>query len=207
MVASYTELLAERYRGRLDEKADRYIHHAGEGARRMQGLITDILAYSRLSTRSNPPSPVVIDDVLASAIENLGLAIQEADAKLTWDPLPVLVADGRQLVQLFQNLIGNALKFRSDEPARIHVGVRMDGSDWLFSVSDNGIGMEMQYADRIFRVFQRLHVRARYPGNGIGLAIVKKVVERHRGRVWVDSEPGRGTTIFFTLPAAPEPPN
>lgn len=203
MVASYTELLAVRYRGQLDEKADRYIHHASEGARRMQGLITDILAYSRLSTRSEMPAPISLDEVLDDALQNLGMAIHEAEAVITRDPLPVVVADRRQLVQLFQNLVGNALKFRSAAAVRVHVGAVVEGRSWVFSVRDNGIGMDMQYADRVFRVFQRLHVRSKYPGNGIGLAIVKKIVERHEGQVWVDSAPDQGTTIFFTLPARP----
>jgi PAS domain S-box-containing protein len=203
MVASYVQLLERRYRDQLDQNAREFIGFAVEGATRMRRLIEDLLAYSRVGTRGRDAAPVEIDDVIATVENNLQQAIVESGAVITRDPLPNVTADDGQLVQLYQNLIGNAIKFRSDEAPRIHLGAWRDGADWILSVADNGIGIDPQYFDRIFVIFQRLNARERYPGTGIGLAIAKKIVERHGGRIWVESTPGRGSTILFALPVAP----
>ncbi len=208
MVASFVGLLKERYQGQLDADADEFIAFAVDGAKRMQRLIDDLLEYSRVATRGQPPAPTDAAAALDEALWNLGLAIEEAGATVTHDPLPTVRADPTQLMQLLQNLIGNALKFGSSEPPRVHVSARetFEVSEtskvWEFSVRDNGIGIDPQYHDRIFGVFQRLHTRTEYPGTGIGLAICKKIVERHGGRMWVASQEGQGSTFYFTLPAA-----
>lgn len=205
MVSSYTQLLAKRYRGRLDADADDFIGFAVDGAARMQKLIQDLLAYSRVGTRNLERQAVSMDSVLEYATDMLQLVIKDTGAAVTHESLPSIKVDERQMTQLFQNLISNAIKFRGQEPPRIHVSAtRLDG-EWLFSVHDNGIGIEPQYADRIFVIFQRLHNRDDYPGTGIGLAICKKIVERHGGRIWMESEPGKGSTFFFTVPDGKEP--
>ena len=200
MVASYTQLLARRHKGRLDDEADEFIGYAVDGANRMQNLINDLLQYSRVGTRGKPLMPTDAGVGFEAACANLKVAIEESDAEVTSDPLPVVMADENQLVQLFQNLIGNAIKFRGQKPPRIHVGAERRDGKWLFSVSDNGIGIEPQYLERIFLIFKRLHSRTEYPGTGVGLAVCKKIVERHGGKIWVESEPGKGSTFFFTLP-------
>lgn len=201
MVASYTQLLARRYKGKLDQDADEFIAYAVDGATRMQGLINDLLKFSRVGTRGKPFAPTDCERVLNAALANLDLAIRESWAALTRDPMPALQGDETQLVQLFQNLIGNAIKFRAPgEPPRIHVGARRVEGAWEFSVQDNGIGISPEYFERIFVIFQRLHGKADYPGTGIGLAICKKIVERHSGRLWVESRPGEGATFLFTIP-------
>jgi PAS domain S-box-containing protein len=202
MVASYTELLGERYRGRLDEKADKYIGYAVDGARRMQLLINDLLAFSRVGTRVPALELVKVSEVLDAALGNLALALRESGGEVHRSGLPAIVADRRPLVQLFQNLLGNALKFRGEAPPRIEVSAARQAQEWTFCVRDNGIGLDMKFADRIFRVFQRLHGREQYPGSGMGLAICKKIVERQGGRMWVASELGRGSAFYFTLPEA-----
>ncbi len=207
MVASYTQLLANRYKGQLDERADRWIGYAVDGAQRMEELINDLLALSRVGTHGRPMELCQCDSMLARVLESLAVAIAESDAEVTADALPPLRADAGQLGQLFQNLIGNALKFRRPGvPPRIHIGVERrtaKGQDeWLFSVRDNGIGIDPEYSDQLFVLFQRLHTREEYPGTGIGLAICRKIVERHGGRIWVDSIPGTGSTFHFTLPVA-----
>jgi PAS domain S-box-containing protein len=199
MVSSYTQLLARRYGDRLDADAKEFMAYVVDGAARMKQLIEDLLAYSRVGTRGNEFREVAVDVPLRRAINNLRVAIEEASAAVTYDALPVLAADEVQLAQLFQNLIGNALKFRSASVPRIHVSAAESGTEWVFAVRDNGIGIEPQYFDRIFMVFQRLHGKSEYPGTGIGLAICKKVVERHDGRIWVESKPGGGATFHFTL--------
>jgi PAS domain S-box-containing protein len=203
MVASFTQLLAQRYRDKLDADGQEFIQYAVDGAVRMQRLINDLLAFSRVG-RGQPFSPTACEAALNDALSNLKLALDDAGAVITREPLPTVAADSSQLVQLFQNLLSNALKFRSREDPRIHVGARRDGAEWVFSVRDNGIGLEPRYADRIFVIFQRLHTRDEYPGTGVGLAICKKIVERHGGRIWVDSLPGKGSTFFFSLPAERE---
>jgi PAS domain S-box-containing protein len=200
MITSYIQIIEEDYKGKLDADADQYIAFAVEGAKRMHTLINDLLAYSRVGTRGEPFTPISLNSVLSSATANLEIAIEEGHAVVTHDRLPTVLGDESQLIQLFQNLLGNAIKFRSDATPRIHVGVEKTKDEWVFSVRDNGIGIDMKYAERIFAVFQRLHAREEYPGTGIGLAVVKKIVERHGGRVWVESEPGNGSTFYFTLP-------
>jgi PAS domain S-box-containing protein len=202
MVGSYVQLLAKRYRGKLDADADDYIGFALDGALRMQRLIEDLLAFSRVGTRGAALLATDADVVLEAALGSLKLAIEEAAGAVTHDRLPTVLADAGQLEHLFLNLISNAIKFRRAEPPRVHVAAARGDGVWRFSVRDNGIGIEPQYFERIFILFQRLHAREDYPGTGIGLAIAKKIVERHGGRIWVESEPGRGSTFFFTLSAA-----
>ncbi len=199
-VASCVQLLQKRYEGQLDERADEFIAHAVDGTKRMQTLINDLLAYSRISTHAQVFASTNCESVLAEVLANLMVAIAESGAVVTRDALPTLSGDATQLTQLFQNLIGNALKFRGDRPPKIHVGAVRKHGEWRFSVADNGIGMEPQYFERVFLVFQRLHTRKEYQGTGIGLAICKKVVERHGGRIWAESEPGLGATFCFTIP-------
>lgn len=199
MVSSYLQLIERRYKGRLDGDADDFIHFAVDGARRMQNLISDLLDYSRIGTRGKPFGPTDFNEVLDGALASLKEAFESAHAKLTRDPLPTLIADASQVEQLFQHLIGNAVKFRGRRP-RIHVGAEEIDDEWVFSVRDNGIGIDPRYAERIFVIFQRLHGRDEYPGTGMGLAICKRIVERRGGRIWVESEPGKGATFYFTMP-------
>jgi PAS domain S-box-containing protein len=199
MVASYTQLLAEKYEGQLDDKAKKYIDYAVDGAVRMQRLVNDLLSYSRISTKGRAPEPTDSHAVLGEALGNLQTAIEESRAMVTNDDLPVVRADATQLLQVFQNLIANAIKFRRGDPPRVHVAARDGGHEWEFSVKDNGIGIDAQYANRVFVIFQRLHARPEYPGTGIGLAVCKRIVERHGGRIWLESEPGKGSTFFFTV--------
>ena len=207
IVSSYVQLLARRYQGKLDQDADEFIGFAVEGANRMKSLITDLLAYSRVGTHGKELAPVEMEDALDRATRNLRLAIQDSGAVLTHDDLPLVLADALQMAQLLQNLIGNAIKFRGPKPPRIHVGVRRQDEHWLFFVRDNGIGIDPQYGERIFVIFQRLHNRDEYPGTGIGLAICRKIVERHGGQIWVESKPGDGATFYFTLQPADRQPS
>ena len=201
MVASYTQLLARRYTGKLDQDADEFIGFAVDGARRMQELINDLLTYSRVGTRALEREAVNINAAVDLVVSDLAVAIGDSNASVTRDDLPQVRGDPTQLRQLFQNLIANGIKFhRPDEAPRVHVSATREHGAWLFSVNDNGIGIEPQYQERIFALFQRLHTRADYPGTGIGLAICKKIVERHGGHIRVNSTPGRGTTFWFTLP-------
>lgn len=200
MVVSYLQLIEKRYKAKLDADADEFIGYAVDGATRMQKLINDLLAYSRVGTHGKPMEPTDCELIFDQAVSNVEIAITESKAVVTHDPLPAVMADGGQLLQLFQNLIANAVKFRGGKPPVIHVGVKRNKNEWLFSVRDNGIGIDMQYAERIFGIFQRLHGRNEYPGSGIGLAVCKKIVERHGGRISVESEPGKGSTFYFTIP-------
>jgi PAS domain S-box-containing protein len=200
MVSSYTQLLLRRYGEKLDADAKEFMAYIVDGAGRMKQLIEDLLAYSRVGTKGKDFKPVEVEGALRRATTNLRAAIGEAGASVSHDPLPTVPADETQLAQLFQNLIGNALKFCSAAVPRVHVSVFEKPLEWEFGVRDNGIGIEAQYFERIFLVFQRLHNTGEYPGTGIGLAICKKVVERHGGRIWVDSKPGAGSVFHFTLP-------
>lgn len=200
MVAAYTQLLSERYRGKLDETADKFIGYASEGATRMQVLIQDLLAFSRVGRKENVSVCVDCNLVMEDVRRILASAIQESDAVITCNNLPSVSADRTQMVQLFQNLIGNAIKFREQKPPVICVEAEKQDQHWLFKVTDNGIGIAPEYAENIFVVFQRLHARTEYPGNGIGLAICKKIVERRGGKIWVESQPGCGSSFRFTLP-------
>jgi PAS domain S-box-containing protein len=206
MVASYLQLLERRYRGKLDDTADEFIDYAVDGATRMQTLINDLLNYSRVDSRGKSFVLTPCSAILDRAIANLRTAIEATGATITYVPLPEIMADATQLTQLFQNLIGNALRFCSDQPPKIHIGAQRQADAWLFSVQDNGIGIDSEYADRIFLIFQRLHSRGEYPGTGIGLAICKKIVERHGGNIWVESQLGKGSTFYFTIPDRGENP-
>ena len=201
MVTNYVQLLARRYKGKLDSDADDFINFAVDGALRMWKLINDLLAYSRVGMRAKELEATDCETVFSQTLDNLRVAIEENEAVVTHTPLPTVKGDHLQLGQLFQNLIGNAIKFRGDEPPRVHLSAKRNGSGWTFSVRDNGIGIAPEYAERIFVIFQRLHGREEYPGTGIGLALCKKIVERHGGRIWVESEVGKGATFYFTLPA------
>jgi PAS domain S-box-containing protein len=203
MVAGYLQLLERRYKGKLDADADEYIDLAVGGARRMKALIEDLLSYSRVGAASRKFEGTSCDAALQQALNNLQFSIADAGARLTHDPLPSVKADGSQLVQLFQNLIGNAIKFRSDKSPEVHIGAELQNGEWVFSVRDNGIGIDTKHADRLFKIFKRVHNRNVYPGNGIGLAICKKIVESHCGRIWAESQAGKGATIYFTIPASP----
>ena len=204
MVSSYTQLLGRRYASHLDADAREFMGYIVEGSARMKQLIEDLLAYSRVGTRGREFRDVSSEAALAKALANLRGAQERTNAVVTHDPLPSVRGDEGQLTQLFQNLVGNALKFRGGEDPRIHVSARAEEGVWLYSVADNGIGLDPQYAERIFLMFQRLHNREEYPGTGIGLAICKKIVDRHGGRIWVDGRPGNGCTFFFTLPMKEE---
>lgn len=199
MVASFTDLLAKRYRDKLDASADEYIHYILDGVNWMQALIRDLLAYSRVGTHGQPFEPTGSKDALERAMAHLCVAIEGNGAAVTCDPLPQVMADPIQLTEVFQNLIGNALKFRGPDAPRVHVSAMHQGSEWVFFVRDNGIGIDPSQAGRLFQIFQRLHGRADYAGTGVGLAICKKIVERHGGRIWMESRPGKGSTFFFTL--------
>jgi PAS domain S-box-containing protein len=202
MITGYTSLLARRYKGKLDKDADEFIAYAVDGAKRMQGLIQDLLSYSRVGTQSKEFAPTDCEAVLERTLAGLRLAVQESGATVTHDRLPVILGDETQLGQLFQNLIGNAIKYRNSRAPEVHVSCRREGPEWLFAIKDNGIGIDPRYAARIFVIFQRLHTRKEYAGTGLGLAICKKIVERHGGKIWVESKLGNGATFYFTLPGA-----
>lgn len=200
MVASYTELLARRYKGKLDADADEFIHFAVDGATRMQRLIQDLLKYSRVGSHIAPLTEVPSERALEIALDNLHGAIAESGAEIDYGPLPVVLANELQLSQLFQNLIGNGIKYQNGGAPKIQVSAEpAPGGRWAFAVKDNGIGIDPQHFERIFGMFQRLHKRDEYAGTGIGLAICKKIVECHGGRIAVESEPGKGSTFRFTL--------
>jgi signal transduction histidine kinase len=200
MVATYTQLLAERYRGKLDENADKYIHYAVDGALRMQKLVQDLLAFSRVGRQGMAAHSTDCNVVLQAALLNLEAAMQESGTVVNRDPLPVVMADAAQLALVFQNLIANAIKFRASVAPTIQVRTEATTKEWIFSVEDNGIGIAPDQAENVFVIFRRLHTREEYSGNGIGLSICKKIIEHHGGRIWVESEPGHGSTFKFTLP-------
>ncbi len=200
MVSSYVQLLGRRYKGKLDRDADEFIAFASEGALRMQRLINDLLAFSRVGTRGKNFEAVSLETVLAQALENLQLATKEKKAAVTHDLLPMVFGDSGQLTQVFQNLIDNAIKFRGEELPMVHISARLEGSDCVCSVKDNGIGIAPEFINRLFLLFQRLHTRKDYPGTGLGLAICKRIIERHGGKIWVESIPGEGSTFYFRIP-------
>jgi signal transduction histidine kinase len=200
MVTAYTQLLGEKYKGRLDENADKFIGYASEGATRMQVLIQDLLKFSRVGRKEAPYANVDCNAVMEEVRQTLTSAIQESGAVVSSTNLPSVWADRTQMMQVFQNLIGNAIKFRGKDPPVVRVQAEKTDRHWLFSVSDNGIGIAPEYADNVFVVFQRLHARTEYPGNGIGLAICKKIVERFGGKIWMESQPGAGSSFKFTVP-------
>jgi PAS domain S-box-containing protein len=202
-VAGCVQLLQKRYEGQLDERADELISHAVEGTKRMETLIRDLLAFSRVGTHARPREQMDCGPLMKRVLADLGPAIAESGAIVEVDALPAVHADPVQLAQLFQNLIGNAIKFRAERPPEVHVTAECGAEEWIFSITDNGIGIDEQHFERVFRVFQRLHTRKKYHGTGIGLAICKKIVERHGGCLWVESILGEGTTFRFTLPMQP----
>jgi PAS domain S-box-containing protein len=203
MVSAYTQLLADRYGDRLDADAKEFIGYAVDGAKRMQQLIADLLEFSRVRTRGDSLQPVALGDVVASVCRDLETSIGEAGAVVTRDDLPTVCGDAAQLGRLFQNLIGNAVKFHGEEPPRVHIGAELGQSEWIISVRDNGIGIAPQHRERVFVIFQRLHSRTEFPGTGIGLAIAKRIVERHGGRIWVEPATPRGSIFRFTLLVEP----
>ncbi len=199
-VTSYTQLLVRNYQALLDDKAEKYIHYIVDGATRMQQLINDLLDYSRVGKQALKLEPTDCNAVLSQVLATMEVAIDENQATITADPLPTVIVDQHRFTQLLQNLISNALKYRRDEPPRIHISASLSGQLWLFSVRDYGIGIESPYLERIFVIFQRLHTRRQYPGTGIGLAICKRIVELHQGKIWVESQPAIGSTFYFTIP-------
>ncbi|MDD5435845.1 MAG: ATP-binding protein [Nitrospira sp.] len=204
MVASFTQLLAKRYKDKLDADAHEFISFAVDGANRMQRLINDLLSYSRIETRGKPFGETDFEEILGHARINLQIAIERSSTLITNDSLPVVSADTTQMLRLIQNLIDNAIKFSGDKPPSIHISAEKRDNEYLFSVKDNGIGIDPQFKERIFVIFQRLHSKEEYPGTGIGLAICKRIVERHKGRIWIESEPGNGSVFYFTLPVKVE---
>lgn len=207
MVAAYTKLIAERYRGRLDENGDKFIAYACEGALRMQTLIQDLLAFSRVGRAGAKMISVDCEAAMAEVLLTLGPAIRERGAIVTYTSLPVVRMEASQMTQVFQNLIANAIKFHSEQPPKISIRAEKSGTEWLFTVSDNGIGIPTESVETVFIVFHRLHTRSEYAGNGIGLAICKKIIERNGGRIWVEPHVGQGSTFKFTLPCHPLPEN
>ena len=200
-VVSYAELLKEENEGRLGAEADEYIDFIVDGGKRMQQLIRDLLAFSRIGTRGKPFVPTECEKVLNQVLKNLQMSVKESNAIITWDPLPNVMADPSQLTQLFQNLISNSIKFRSNKQPQIHISAQLIPGYFQFCVRDNGIGIEPSYAERIFVIFQRLHSRRQYEGTGIGLAICRRIVERHGGKIWVESVLSKGASFYFTLPS------
>lgn len=200
-VAGYAQLLERKYQGQLDDKADHYLVGIVDGAHRMQRLIESLLMFSRVTTKGKDAVSINSAEALEKAVKNMTTAMRTNGAEVDHGPLPTVMADEEQLVMVFQNLISNSIKFRGDDPPRIRVEAFRQGGDWQFSVSDNGVGMDTQYADRIFEIFQRLYTQADYPGEGMGLAVCKKIIERHGGKIWVESAPGEGATFLFTIPA------
>jgi PAS domain S-box-containing protein len=199
MIVSYLQLIEQRYKGRLDKDADDFINFAVDGGTRMQGLINGLLAFSRVESRSKPRERVDTEAVLRDTLANLEVTMSEHKADVTYDILPSVMFDPSQLIQIFQNLIVNAIKFRREEAPRIHLAVEKKGREWVFSVKDNGIGIDPQYKDKVFILFHRLG-GIKYHGSGVGLSVCKRIVERHGGRIWFESELGKGTTFYFTIP-------
>ena len=198
---TFAQLLAGKYRGKLDADADKCLDFIVNAAARMGSLVHDLLAYARTTTEEARPSSIALDEDLEAALSHLGQAIKESGAIVTHDPLPTLPVDRGQMVRLFQNLIGNAVKYRKpDQPSKVHVSAEQKGTEWVISIRDNGIGFDIEYASAIFTPFKRLHTAEEYPGTGVGLAICRRIVQSHGGRIWAESVPGEGTTFSFTLP-------
>jgi light-regulated signal transduction histidine kinase (bacteriophytochrome) len=200
-IANFSDMLVHKYQGRLDEQAERYFGYIADGAKRMQALINDLLSYSRVGRAELHLIQAPLEDILKGTMDDLQVLIKENQAEISHDPLPTLKVNPYQMGQLLQNLITNAIKFHGDHPPRIQLAARQEGREWVISVRDEGIGFDPEYAEGIFKVFKRLHAQGEYPGTGIGLAICKRIVERHGGRIWAESEPDRGSTFYFTIPA------
>ncbi len=201
MISSFLQLLQRRYEGQLDSSADEFIGYAVDGAQRMQNLINDLLEFSRITTKGKKFENVNMEEPLENALTNLKLSIEENNAAIIPNnSLPTINGDYTQMTQLFQNLIGNAIKYRSSEPPQIHISATKKDNNWLFSIKDNGLGIDPKYTDNVFKIFRRLHTNSEYEGTGVGLAITKRIIERHNGQIWVESEPGIGSTFYFTIP-------
>jgi light-regulated signal transduction histidine kinase (bacteriophytochrome) len=207
-MGTYAQLLARQYGGNLDAQADQFLAFIVSAAARMSSLVQDLLSYARLTTEEERPSSIALDEDLEAAITHLDQAIQESDARITHDPLPTLPVDRGQMVRLFQNLIGNAVKYRKPgQPSEVHVSAEQKGTEWVISIRDNGIGFDPKYASIIFAPFKRLHTAEAYPGTGVGLAICRRIVQAQGGRIWAESQPDVGTTFFFTLPVESRQPS
>ena len=201
-VSAYSQLLSDKYASVLDAEGNQFVQYLLTASARMSMLVKDLLNYARLTTEHDRPSSVALDEDLEAALSHLSAAITESGATVTHDPLPSLSVDRGQMVRLFQNLIGNAVKYRkSDQPPKVHITAEQNGAEWIFSVRDNGIGFDPQYSSTIFEPFKRLHSAEEYPGTGVGLAICRRIIQAHRGRIWAESQPGQGTTVSFALPA------
>ena len=205
MVTSYVQILEEDYDGQLDADAHRYIGYAVDGATRMRHLIEDLLEYSRVSSQKEPLEWTDCNDVVKGVLGDLNSVLEDSGALVTYEDLPTVRGDASKLGQLFQNLVSNGIKFSGDKPARVHISAENKSGEWVFSVRDQGIGIAPRHQKRIFQMFQQLHTRAEFPGTGIGLAVCYKIVQRHGGRIWVESEPGEGSTFYFTIPAPVSP--
>ena len=201
-IAGFAQLLQNEYQGQLDETADDYIERIVKGSKRMQELISDLLAYSRVESRAAPFEPISLNETFDDALTLLQSSIEDAGGEVTRDELPTVRGDGSQLSQLLQNLIGNGIKYHGDRPPRLHVSAERNGNDWTIAVRDNGIGIATEHYERIFEIFRRLHTQLAYPGTGIGLAVCRRIVSRHGGRIWLESAAGEGTTFYFTIAAA-----
>lgn len=200
-MGAYAQLMARKYRGQLDDEADLFLNFLVSASVRMTALVRDLLAYARLATEEERPSSIALDEDLEAALTHLDEAIKESGATVTHDPLPTLAVDRGQMVRLFQNLIGNAVKYRKpDQPPKVHISAEQKGAEWIISIRDDGIGFEPQHASAIFAPFKRLHTAEEYPGTGVGLAICRRIVHAQGGRIWAESQPGEGTTFSFTLP-------
>jgi PAS domain S-box-containing protein len=206
-ISGFVQLLQLEYEGKLDKQAQDWIRRTVQSIEQMQTLIRDLLSYSRVDARSRPFTQIPFLDIVNDALTLLDSSIHDSGAQVTWGPLPEIMGDRSQLVQLVQNLIGNGLTYRGDQPPRIHVSVERRGTEWIFSVRDNGIGIDPKYREQIFEIFKRLHDQKEYPGTGIGLAVCRRVVNRHGGKIWVESELGHGSTFRFTIPEGTEPTN
>lgn len=200
-IANFSDMLVHQYQGRLDEQAERYFSYITDGAKRLQTLINDLLLYSRVGRAEMSMVPASLEEILKGTLSDLQALIQESGAEISHDPLPILQVNPYQIGQILQNLIVNGIKFHDHQSPRIHLSARREGKEWLIAIRDNGIGFDARYAEGIFKVFKRLHAKEQYPGTGIGLAICKKIIERHGGRIWAESEPGHGSTFYFTIPA------
>ncbi|MFX1304732.1 MAG: ATP-binding protein [Promethearchaeota archaeon] len=198
-IVSFSQLLEDKYQDKIDKDGKEFIHFITDGAKKMNTLIKDLLSYSRITTHAQPPKLTNLEVILQDALFNLHESIKESGAIITYDEMPILKVDKSQFIQLFQNLLSNAIKFRKQETPRIHIGVTKTNNKWLFSVKDNGIGIESDYFGKLFNIFYRLHTKEEYPGTGIGLPICKKIVQRYGGKIWVESEIGKGSTFFFTI--------
>ncbi|MGB5911718.1 MAG: ATP-binding protein [Promethearchaeia archaeon] len=198
-IVSFSQLLEDKYQDKIDKEGKEFIHFITDGAKKMNTLIKDLLSYSRITTHAQPPKLTNLEMILQDALFNLHESIKESGAVITYDEMPILKVDKTQFIQLFQNLLSNAIKFRRKESPRIHIGLKKINSGWLFSVKDNGIGIELEYFNKLFNIFYRLHTKEEYSGTGIGLPICKKIVQRYGGKIWVKSKFGKGSTFFFTI--------